>query len=118
MAAGRYNITIEQGATFSRSMTYSDNNGSGIDISGATVTMQIRENPDSSTVILTASTGADGRIELTDASAGKFSITISASDTSALSFRKGVYQLEVAFTDGTADRILEGSVNLSKEVVR
>ena len=45
MAAGKYNFTIEQGATFTRVFRYKQADGTPIDLSEATdLRMQIREN--------------------------------------------------------------------------
>lgn len=118
MAAGNHNMTIEQGATFTRDIVYTDKNGTAIDLTGSTITMHVRENVDSSDTLLVASTGSDSRISLTNATAGKFRINVSAADTSALSFRRAVYQIEIEYSDSTVDRILQGNINLSKEVVR
>ena len=52
MAAGRYNFTIEQGATFTRIFKYKDATGSAIDLSEATaIRMHIRKNIDDNSPI-------------------------------------------------------------------
>lgn len=118
MSAGKLNITIEQGATFNRDFTYTDQYGTPINITGATIRMNIKENFEDSTAILSATTGSDGRISLTNATKGKFNLKISAADTADLSFDQAYYQIEIEFTDGQVDRILEGRTRLSKEIVR
>ena len=44
MAAGLYDITIEQGATFQMNLTWKDSTGSPVNITGYTARMQVREN--------------------------------------------------------------------------
>ena len=44
MSAGKYNFEIEAGATFTRTITYKDSTDTAIDLTGATVRMQIRDN--------------------------------------------------------------------------
>ena len=117
MSAGKLNITIEQGATFNRDFTYTDQYGTAIDITGAIVRMKIKENFEDSNAILSATTGDDGRVTLTNASKGKFNLNISASDTANLNFDNAYYQIEIEYTDGQVDRILEGRARLSKEIV-
>ena len=43
MAAGRYDFIIEQGATFSRQVTWQDENGVGINLAGYTITGKLRK---------------------------------------------------------------------------
>jgi len=52
MAAGRYLLTIEQGATTDLLLEYKDSNGNPVDLSGYTARMQIRPTIDSSTTHL------------------------------------------------------------------
>ena len=44
MAAGIYNFTIEQGATFKRTFKYKDDNGDALNLSSHAIRMQIRKN--------------------------------------------------------------------------
>ena len=54
MAAGKYNFTIEQGATTDFEIVYKDSDGNPIDISGYTARMDLRATPgaDTSLIIL------------------------------------------------------------------
>ena len=52
MAAGNYNFTIEQGATFTRTLKYKDSSGNPIDLSDYAVRMQIREKISSTSTII------------------------------------------------------------------
>ena len=43
MTAGIYNATIDQGATWSVTVTYTDSNGAPINLTGYTAAMQVRQ---------------------------------------------------------------------------
>lgn len=129
MAAGRYLLTIEQGATTDLLLEYKDSNGSPVDLSGYTARMQIRPTIDSSTTHLsiTSVTASDGTcLNLTPTSAsltlprtsGSVGLFISAATSSGLSFTEGVYDIELESSTGVVTRLLEGIVKLSKEVTR
>ena len=112
MSAGQYTITIEQGATFSRSCVYKDSGGTPIDISGCTLRMDIREYAQDPTALIQLTIG-NGRITITDAVNGAFSLDILAVDTAALHFENGVYDLEIEFPSGEVRRLIEGPVQMS-----
>ena len=114
MAAGRYDIMIEQGATFSLPISYKDSTGSVVDLvagDGYTARMMIKESAGGTAIIsLTSSSG------ITLASSGNnIVIEISATDTAAMDFDNAVYDLEIV--SGTeVTRVLEGKVKLSREI--
>jgi len=129
MAAGRYLLTIEQGATTDLLLQYKDSSGSPIDLSGYTASMQIRPSVDSTTTYLsiTSVTASDGTgLNFTPVSAsltlprtsGSIGLFISATSSSNLSFTEGVYDIELKSSTGIVTRLLEGNVKLSKEVTR
>lgn len=129
MAAGRYLLTIEQGATTDLLLEYKDSNGNPVDLTGYAARMQIRPSVDSSTVYLslTQVTGSDGTglnlrpmsssVTLPQTS-GSIGLFISAASSSALNFTEGVYDIELNSPGGIVTRLLEGIVKLSKEVTR
>lgn len=109
--AGKYNILIEQGATFQKTITLKDTLNQPINLNGAQILSYIK----------TRITDSDPTVEFTiiieDAAAGKFSINLTATQTEALDFKTGVYDIEVNI-GGIVTRILEGSVVLSKGVTQ
>lgn len=113
--AGVLHITIEQGATFDPVMTWKDENGTPIDLTGYTARMHIREDIDDATYIR-ESTTANGEIVL-GGIAGTITFAISAEATAALTFDTGVYDLELV-NGNDVTRLLRGDVTLSKEVTR
>lgn len=115
MSAGTHTITIEQGATFTSLMTWytDDTRETPVNLTGYTAKMQIRSRIGDETVLLELST-ENGRITLGGV-AGTILLTISATDTEDLTFEQGVYDLEL-IDDGTVTRLLQGVVQIQKEV--
>lgn len=116
MSAGTYDFYIEQGATFTKTVTWKDSNGSPINLTGYTARMQFRPSVNSSTVLASATT-ENGKIVLGGGD-GTIAITFSATDTAAFGFISAVYDLELASSGGFVTRLLEGGVEVSKEVTR
>jgi hypothetical protein len=116
MSAGSYDIYIEQGATLSLPIVWKDSAGTIINITGYTARMQVRQSVNSSTILLTATT-ENGKLVI-DGSAGKVTISLSATDTAAITWLTGVYDLELVSSGGVVTRLLEGSVVVSREVTR
>ena len=117
MSAGKYNFEIEAGATFTRTITYADSEGTPIDLSGATVRMQIRDNYSSQSPSISLSSATSG-ITLSLSTVGQFTITMTASQTENLGIQQGVYDVEVEYTSGVVERILEGRVKILKQVTQ
>jgi len=119
MSAGIYDIYIEQGATFQKIITWKDSSGTAINLTGYIARMQFRSQPSSTTVLFEATT-ENSRIALGGA-AGTITITISATLTAGFNFDCAVYDLELQSSSqsgAVVTRLLEGSVNVSKEVTR
>lgn len=116
MSAGRYNFEIEEGATFTRTVTYTDNEDTAIDLDAATVRMQIRDNYASENAVISLSTPDTG-ITLSNET-GKFTISMTATQTESLGIKQGVYDIEVEYSNGTVERILEGRVKISRQVTQ
>ena len=113
--SGKYDITILQGETFSLTMTWKDSDGVVVPVTGYSARMQIRRRKTSSTTELSLTSSAG--ITLGGA-AGTILIEISDTDTAALAFFEGVYDLELESASGIVTRLLEGSVKLSHEVTK
>lgn len=112
--AGKLNLVIEQGATFLVNMTWTDENSSPIDLTGYDARMDIKENINSVTPIITLSV-TNTRIVLGGV-AGTIQLNITDADTTSLTFSRAVYDLEMISSGGQVTRLLEGSVTLSDEV--
>jgi hypothetical protein len=116
MSAGSYDLYIEQGATLSLPIIWKDSDGNVINITGYTARMQVRQTRPSTTVLLSATT-ENGKLVI-DGSNGKVTISLSATDTSAITWLTGVYDLELISGSGVVTRLIEGSVTVSQEVTR
>ena len=116
MSAAVYDLYIEQGATFTQPLVWNDGAGDPVDLTGYTARMQFRSSVNSSTVLFSATT-ENGRIAL-GGSLGTVDITIDADDTAAFGFVSAVYDLELESASGFVTRLLEGGVEVSKEVTR
>jgi hypothetical protein len=115
MAATTYDILIEQGATFSQVITYKDN-GVAVNLQGFTARMQVRATLEAATALIELTT-ANGRIAL-GGTAGTITLTISATDTEALTSGRGVYDLELVSGSGIVTRLLQGVATISRNVTR
>lgn len=116
MAAGLYDFTIEQGATFQIDLTWKDQSLDPVDITGYTARMQIRASVTDPTVLLELTT-EDGLIILgtTD---GKITLFLDAVTTAAITWDRGVYDLELVSPTGYVTRLLKGNITIDKEVTR
>jgi hypothetical protein len=115
MAATTYDILIEQGATFSQVITYKEA-GVAVNLTGYTARMQVRATLESATALIELTT-ANGRIALGGA-AGTITLTISATDSAALTAGRGVYDLELVSGSGIVTRLLQGVATISRNVTR
>lgn len=130
MAAGRYDFTIEQGATTNFELQYRDNKNNPMDLTNYNGRMQIRPFVGSDDVYLTLSsslgpcgTGINfsGSNSQYPPSSGSIGVYISAYSSSLLDWDgSAYYDLEI-YTNDSNDclyvvRLLQGKVKLSKEV--
>ena len=116
--AGIWDLTIEQGATFTRYFLVEDNTGAAKDLSSYSLRVEIRTARKPGTMLAT-SVGGSATIDIefvVDGSNGRFYITMTPTNTAALSFVKGAYDIE-AYTAADADvlRLFQGGVTLNKE---
>jgi hypothetical protein len=117
--SGLYNITCDQGATFSRTITWKDSANAAYDIAGYTARMQVRTAANAASFIV-ALTTENGRISVgnTTATKGQVTLTISAADTANLTAGQYVYDLELVSGGGVVTRLIEGNFKVKAEVTR
>lgn len=123
MAAANLDLLVEQGATFTRTLTLKDSAGAPIDITGWTFAGQIRKKYDSSSPLVSFTCAIVGA-----ATNGQFSITLSHTQTSALPVLPAQdnsrsptlysYDIECVKSDSTKARLLQGLVKVSPEVTK
>jgi hypothetical protein len=112
MAAGKYDIVIDQGSGFGLDLVVQES-GSAKDLSSYSVRGQIRPTVTSDT--LTASFVGT----VTEASQGKINVALTPSTTAAMSAGKYFYDVEVHTTgDSVVTRLLQGTATVSPEVTR
>lgn len=85
-----------------------------VSLEGALARMTIKDKI-GGTALLAMDSALLGGIVL-DNTAKTITITISATDTAALTWRSGVYDLEVQLQSGTVKLLMQGSVSVSTEV--
>jgi hypothetical protein len=115
MAAGIYDITVEQGATFRLEATWKDSTGALVNLTGYSARMQIRETYESEDIIL-AFTSTGGSIVLGGA-LGTIVVTGTATDTAKVPMTPAVYDLELE-NAGVVTRLLQGRATITQEVTR
>lgn len=115
MLAGQYNLIIDQGAHFERSMTIRNPDGTIFDLTGFTARMHIRTELDSDDVMCELTT-ENGRIELGGA-LGTVRLIIESDVTEEFD-DEGVYDLELIDEDDRVYRLLKGKVKVELEVTR
>lgn len=115
MPAGIYDTVLEQGATFTRQLTWKDSAGGPVNLTGYTAKMQLRPSASSSVVLL----------ELTETSgitlggaAGTIIIKITDEQTDTLAPGKVKYDLKLTSPAGDDTRLLEGSLKITPAVTR
>ncbi len=113
--AGKLNLRIVRGSTFDQTLTYKDADGDPIDLTGATARAQVREEVDSSTILVTLTT-ENGGLTL-GGGAGTIRLQISAVATALLDFSGGVWDLELVMS-GVTIPLLAGAVSLVLDVTR
>jgi len=112
MSAGKYDIKIEQRATFEREITFPV----GVDLTGVTAAMQGRRTDNSTEIFFDLTTENGGIvINVIDRT---LDIIMSSTDTAALDFDKGVYDLILFDVDSRDIRLLEGKVILDDGVTK
>lgn len=110
---GELDITIYQGATWDMPCTWTVD-GLVVDLTGMTVRMQVRPEA-SSGVIEVALTTENGCIAVDNS--GSITLSLTATQTAALSAGRYVYDLEVVNLL-TVTRVLQGKCYISAEVTR
>ena len=147
MPAGEYDISAEQGASFTLALTYKDNNNAVIDLTEYNARMQVRRSVTDNQALLFLSgatssgslTGGGSTGEFTTGSTagqtGTGGIRVNTTSAGAAGFTGGiyisidyatmanvpsgnhVYDIEVA-AGTTVDRILQGRFEVSAEVTK
>ena len=105
------NIFIDQGATFTTTVTVTDANGDAVNLSGYSVAAKIRKTFLSSTATAFTAT-------ISNASSGEITISLSPTQTTALEAGRFVYDVLITASGGTKTRVVEGQVTVNPSVTR
>jgi hypothetical protein len=110
---GRYNITVYQGTTFQLSPVWKVD-GLAVNLTGYTADMQVRDI--NNNLITELSTG-NGRAVIT-AGLGQIALTLTATQTAALSVGNYNYALNLTDSASNVYQILQGAFILNASVVQ
>lgn len=113
MPATAWNVVIEQGATWTTTLTLTDR-----DLTDCQARMQIRETVASPSTLLSLTSDPAAGITIDPGPPGVITITITATQTAAMGWRHGVYDLELVTAGGDVERLLKGAVTVDFEVTR
>lgn len=103
------NLVIDQGATFTTTINLTNDDGSEKDLTDYTVSSQIRKSYYTSTYTAFSTSKVD--------LAGEITLSLTATQTSALKAGRYVYDLEITSSEETV-RVIEGIVTVTPEVTR
>lgn len=106
------NLTIDQGTTYSVTITVNDDTGSARNLTGYTGRSQMRRS-------YYTSANTTFTVSVTNPSAGEISITLTAAQTANVKAGRYVYDLELVNANSTTvERVVEGVVTVYPEVTR
>ena len=109
MAAGVYNLTVEQGVDLSLQVTVQDSTGATYSLAGSSAAAQIRDTYNGSLLAAFSVVTATG-------TTGVLALSMSAVTASSLPLSGGKWDLLLTTSAGTKVRLLNGSVTVSGEV--
>ena len=105
------NIFIDQGTDFSITVDVSDSAGTALEMTGYTAAGQIRKTYSSSTASGTFTTAIA-------AASGQVTLSLTDTETSAISAGRYVYDLNVTSSGGQTTRVVEGQAIVTPGVTR
>ena len=105
-------LEVLQGTSWSRAFTFDPD----LDISdGYSARAQVRSRPSSEDVLFEWSSDT-ANVELTEL--GEVILTLEPEESSAFTWRRGVFDLEVTDPDGVVTRLASGTVFIRREITR
>lgn len=113
MAAGYQDLFLEQGTTFTTSITLDDSNGSPYNLNDFSVRSQARKSyyTDNTTIVFNAS--------VIDANSGVIQLSANSATTANVPAGKLVYDVLITqISTGVVTRVLEGQIIVSPTVTR
>lgn len=107
--ATKVNLVVDQGTTFTTSITFNDENGNTINFSTYSGSAQMRKH-------FTSSNSTSFSVALT--SNGVVTLSLTANQTGNLVAGRYVYDLEVTDSSNQISRLIEGIVTVTPNVTR
>ena len=112
MAAGNYDIVIDQGANFALEFQISED-GQAVNLSSHSVTAQLRPTPSSNTLTATFTCA------ITSASEGKFTMKLGLAVTANIAAGKYYYDTEIHNSEiDSITRLVQGVARVTQNVTR
>jgi hypothetical protein len=109
------NLTFPQGATWNLALTWNDDSGDPINLTGYTARMQVRASYDSATSVLALTNGSGLTL---GGAAGTITLAVSATQSASVAAANYVYDLELQSGGGEVVRLVEGTLTVTPEVTR
>lgn len=116
-------LDIDHGGTHVYTMTFVDENGDPLNITGLTIRLMAKKKvtDDDSAAILSFDNGTVGGITITDAAGGIAELTVEPGDTESLEDKKLKldYQVRVDSPGGDVKRVADkGKVQISPQIIK
>ena len=108
MQGAKLDLLIQRGSTFRRLFQLQQPDTTPVDLTGALIRGKIRKDFKSSVVV-------DLHAEIYEPVIGKCLIQLTATETEAISFATGVYDVEIEFSNGDVRQALFGNVLVRQE---
>jgi len=116
MTAGLYDMRIEKGADFNKSLYLKDSSNVVVPLIGYTARMQARKDSSASTPFIDITTENGGIV--INGPNGHITLKLTNIETSAIAEFMGLYDLEIIDSGGIVTRLLSGSVIIIGEQTR
>lgn len=109
--AGFAELTLEQGASYSTTVTVNGSNGSPTNLTNYTAAAQLRKS-------YYSSTATDFTVAISDAAGGEITMTLTAANTANLTPGRYVYDLLITSPTSVKTRVVEGIATILPSVTR
>ena len=113
--AVQYIVEIDQGADWFFNVTYENPAGTPVNITSYTAALQLRSLPESTTAVLSLTTGSG--ITITG-STGLVAVHATATQTGAIIAGDYYYDLEITSPQGVVTRLVQGQAIVNPQVTR
>ena len=109
--AGFAELTVEQGASYSTTVTVNGSNGSPTNLTNYTVAAQLRKS-------YYSSTATDFTVSISNAAGGEITMTLTSANTANLTPGRYVYDLLITSPTSVKTRVVEGIATILPSVTR